>query len=90
MVQHNIQSKISHPTLNQYHKKGNKQKDNVVCFHCGKSNHSLTNCKYRTYKCKICSKIENLTSMCRRKETIGSIVENDSQCDNVNSLDELN
>ncbi|CAI6374230.1 unnamed protein product [Macrosiphum euphorbiae] len=37
------------------------------CFTCGLSNHTFSNCKYKTYKCKICNKIGHLAKMCKNK-----------------------
>lgn len=60
-----------------------------TCFHCGKPNHDFKNCKYKSYKCKICSKIEHLAICCNKnKDVIGNLDISDT--DNVNGLEDLN
>jgi len=39
----------------------NKGSSQGKCFTCGLSNHTFSNCKYKTCKCKICNKVGHLT-----------------------------
>ena len=35
------------------------------CYHCGKSGHHPTNCKFRNARCYSCQKIGHLASVCQ-------------------------
>ena len=39
-----------------------------TCFRCGRSGHKPTQCKYKTFTCRKCQKVEHLASVCRSKQ----------------------
>jgi len=45
----------------------NKGSGQGKCLTCGLSNHTFSNCKYKTYKCKICNKVGHLAKMGKNK-----------------------
>lgn len=42
----------------------NKKPSN--CFVCGKNNHNFNNCKYKTYRCKMCNAVGHLAIVCKK------------------------
>jgi len=56
-------------------KKSNQGKtdSNLACFHCGKKNHDFSKCKYKNYKCKKCSKIGHLATICKSSVDVKNI-----------------
>ena len=49
-------------------KETNQQKDEPKCIHCGGTKHVFAKCKYKTYKCRICSKEGHLAKICKSKK----------------------
>jgi len=52
------------------------------CFTCSLSNHTFSNCKYKTYKCKICNKVGHLAKMCKN-ESKNHYVEVETESESV-------
>jgi len=52
------------PTDFSDNSKGSSQRK---CYVCGLTNHTFSNCKYKTYKCNNCNKIGHLAKMCKSK-----------------------
>ncbi|XP_039314523.1 uncharacterized protein K02A2.6-like [Solenopsis invicta] len=44
-------------------------KEEPKCVHCGGTRHIFAKCKYKTYKCKICSKEGHLAKICKNNKS---------------------
>lgn len=43
-------------------------KNNQLCYACGKGDHDFKACKYKTYKCKLCNTVGHLAAMCKNRQ----------------------
>lgn len=59
-------NKLNMKFLNKHSSKTNNTiKNSSACFACGKSNHDFKTCKYKSYKCKNCTQVGHLASVCK-------------------------
>ncbi|XP_072398343.1 uncharacterized protein [Diabrotica undecimpunctata] len=47
----------------------NNTMQNSKCQHCGKGNHVFSACRYKTYRCRLCSKTGHLAQVCPGKRS---------------------
>lgn len=48
------------------------------CFTCGLSNHVFLDCKFKTYRCKLCKSVGHLAKICdKNKNYIVNVEENE-------------
>ena len=64
------------------------------CYHCGKSGHHPTNCKYKSAKCYSCQKVGHLAAVCQSKkhatrvEKSSKATENSTKAQRIRTLQE--